>query len=120
LLWLRLPVVLLAALAVPLLYVLGRKFFGRLPVGTLLSEAMSVLAALLLALSPVYLLYSRTATAVGVSLVPALLTILALLWVLERPDLWWRIGALLGTLVLGAYGYAPIRFCGLCAWVCSL
>jgi 4-amino-4-deoxy-L-arabinose transferase-like glycosyltransferase len=110
LLWLRLPVVLLAALAVPLLYVLGRKFFGRLPVGTLLSEAMSVLAALLLVLSPVYLLYSRTATAVGVSLVPALLTILALLWVLERPDLWWRVGALLGTLVLGAYGYAPIRF----------
>jgi 4-amino-4-deoxy-L-arabinose transferase-like glycosyltransferase len=111
LLTLRLPVALVAALAVPLLYILGRKLFGRLPDGLRrLKEPVSVLAALLLALSPVYLLYSRTATAVGVSLVPALLTILALLRVLERPDLWWRVGALLGTLVLGAYGYAPVRF----------
>ena len=111
LLAMRLPVALLAALAVPLLYILTRKLYGKLPgADQRLKEPVSVLAALLLAMSPVFMLYSRTATAVGVSLVPALLTILALLWVLERPDLWWRVAALLGTLVLGAYGYAPVRF----------
>ena len=111
LLAMRLPVALLAALAVPLLYFLTRKLYGRLPgADQRLKEPVSVLAALLLAMSPVYMLYSRTATAVGLSLVPALLAILALLWVLERPDLWWRVAALFGALVLGAYGYAPVRF----------
>ncbi len=111
LLSMRLPVALLSALAVPLLYILTRKLYGKLPgADPRLKEPVSVLAALLLAMSPVFMLYSRTATAVGVSLVPALLTTLALLWVLERPDLWWRVAALLGTLILGAYGYAPVRF----------
>jgi 4-amino-4-deoxy-L-arabinose transferase-like glycosyltransferase len=111
LLAMRLPVALLAALAVPLLYILTRKLYGKLPgADQRLKEPVSVLAALLLAMSPVFMLYSRTATAVGISLVPALLTVLALLWVLERPDLWWRVAALLGTLMLGAYGYAPVRF----------
>ena len=92
LLAMRLPVALLAALAVPLLYLLTRKLYGKLPgADQRLKEPVSVLAALLLAMSPVFMLYSRTATAVGLSIVPALLTILALLWVLERPDLWWRV-----------------------------
>jgi 4-amino-4-deoxy-L-arabinose transferase-like glycosyltransferase len=111
LLAMRLPVALLAALAVPLLYLLTRKLYGELPgADQRLKEPVSVLAALLLAMSPVFMLYSRTATAVGLSLIPALLTILALMWVLERPDLWWRVAALLGTIMLGAYSYAPIRF----------
>ncbi len=118
--WLRAPLALLAAMAVPLLYVVGcetiapgsklRVRSGALPLRSRILSVMPIVAALLLALSPVYLLYARTATVVGVSLVPALLTVLALYGVLQRPDLWWRTGALLGTLVLGAYAYAPIRF----------
>ena len=69
-----------------------------------------MLAALLLALSPAFLVYARTATDVAVSLVPMLLTVYVLLRVLERPERWWWAVALQGTLLLGAYGYAPIRF----------
>ena len=128
LLWLRVPVALIAALAVPLVYFVGRRTKdegrrtkdegrwtvddGRRSFTFVLrpSSFVPAVSALLLALSPVYLLYGRTATVVGVSLVPALLTVLALLGVLRRPDLWWRPVALLGTLALGAYGYAPLRF----------
>jgi hypothetical protein len=121
LLWLRVPVALISAMAVPLLYFVGRRTKddrrwtiddGRRSFTFVLrpSSFVPVVSALLLALSPVYLLYGRTATVVGVSLVPALLTVLALMGVLRRPDLWWRLVALLGTLVLGAYGYAPLRF----------
>jgi hypothetical protein len=133
LLWLRVPGALISALAVPLAYFVGRRTVDdgrwggaianyelritnyamhRLPstVYRLPSTVVPIVSALLLALSPVYLLYGRTATVVGVSLVPALLTVLALMGVLRRPDLWWRPVALLGTLALGAYGYAPLRF----------
>jgi 4-amino-4-deoxy-L-arabinose transferase-like glycosyltransferase len=65
----RLPVVLLSALAVPLLWIVGRR---------LIEEPAALLAAVLLALSPVFLLYGRTATTVGLSLVPALLTVYVL------------------------------------------
>jgi len=97
----RWPVALIAAAAVPLLWLVGKRIIGTLP---------ALLAAVLLALSPVYLVYSRTATNVGISLVPMLLTIYALLRLLERPRQWWWAVALLSTLVLGAYGYAPVRF----------
>jgi 4-amino-4-deoxy-L-arabinose transferase-like glycosyltransferase len=97
----RLPVALIAAGAVPLLWLVGKRIAGRW---------VALLAALLLALSPVYLLYARTATDVGISLVPMLLTVYVLLRLLERPQQWWWAIALLGTLVLGAYGYAPVRF----------
>jgi hypothetical protein len=108
---LRLPIALITALAVPLLYVFGRKLMETRGRKSDVRVTMTALvAALLLALSPVYMLYSRTATVVGVSLVPALLTMLALFGVLRRSDLWWRSAALLGTLIQGAYAYAPIRF----------
>jgi hypothetical protein len=111
LLALRLPTALLSAVAVPLLYVLARNLLAHLPrLDRRLKEPLAVLTALLLALSPVFMVYARTATAVGLSLPLALLTILTLLWLLQRPDLWWRTIALLGALMLGAYGYAPIRF----------
>ena len=133
LLWLRVPVALISAMAVPLVYFVGRwtvdggrwggasanyelritNYAMDHPPSTVYrppSTVVPVVSALLLALSPVYLLYGRTATVVGVSLVPALLTVLALMGVLRRPDLWWRPVALLGTLALGAYGYAPLRF----------
>jgi 4-amino-4-deoxy-L-arabinose transferase-like glycosyltransferase len=97
----RWPVALVAAAAVPLLWLAGRRIVGTWP---------ALLAAVLLALSPVYLLYARTATDVGISLVPMLLTTYALLRLVERPAQWWWAIALLGTLLLGAYGYAPVRF----------
>ena len=70
----RVPVALLAAVAVPLVWLLGRRIFGPGP---------ATLAALLLATSPVFLLYGRTATLVGASLPPLLLFALALVRVLD-------------------------------------
>lgn len=98
----RLPVTLLAAGAAPLLWLVGRRLVG---------SPAALLAALLFALSPAWLLYGRTATLVGVSLVPALLTVYVLLGVLEgrRRQIAWLI-ALQVLLVAGAYAYAPIRF----------
>ncbi|MBW3633876.1 MAG: glycosyltransferase family 39 protein [Chloroflexi bacterium] len=100
----RLPVSLLAALSVPMLWLLGRRLFGAGP---------ATLAALLLATSPVFLLYGRTATLVGVSLLPLLLSALALVRVLDAREhdgwRWRREGLLAGSLVLGIYAYAPVR-----------
>ena len=101
---LRLPVALLAATAVPLLWLVGRRLVGPAAAG---------LAATFLALSPVFLLYGRTATLVGISVAPALLTVLALIEVLRAAGGWrwvaW-LAALQALLVAGAYAYAPIRF----------
>lgn len=100
----RLPTMLLAALAVPLLWLCGRRMVGNGP---------AVLAALLLALSPAFLFYGRTATLVGVSLVPLLLTVLALARVLDAgSDMrwrWLREGALVASMLLGIFAYAPVR-----------
>ena len=100
----RLPVALLAATAAPLLWLVGRRTIG---------EGAATLAALLLAISPAFLLYARTATLVGASLVPLLLTALALARVLDAEPgegwRWRREGALAGSLLLGIYAYAPVR-----------
>jgi 4-amino-4-deoxy-L-arabinose transferase-like glycosyltransferase len=100
----RLPVSILAAVSVPVLWLLGRRLFGAGP---------ATLAALLLATSPVFLLYGRTATLVGVSLLPLLLSALALMRVLDAGDNdgwhWRREGLLAASLVLGIYAYAPVR-----------
>ena len=100
----RVPVAILAAVSVPVLWLLGRRLFGPGP---------ATLAALLLATSPVFLLYGRTATLVGASLPPLLLSALALMRVLDAdPDdgwRWRREGLLAGSLVLGIYTYAPVR-----------
>jgi 4-amino-4-deoxy-L-arabinose transferase-like glycosyltransferase len=99
----RWPVALIAAGAVPLLWLVGKRIAGALT---------GLLAALLLALSPVFLLYARTATNVGVSIVLMLLTVYVLLRLLEQeqPGRWLWPVALQGTLIVGAYGYAPVRF----------
>ncbi|MDF3039918.1 MAG: Dolichyl-phosphate-mannose-protein mannosyltransferase [Thermomicrobiales bacterium] len=100
----RVPVALLAACSVPLLWVLGRRVVGA---------GAATLAALLLAVSPVFLVYGRTATLVGVSLAPLLLSALALVRVLEAgPGEGWRSGReglLAGAMLLGLYAYAPVR-----------
>jgi 4-amino-4-deoxy-L-arabinose transferase-like glycosyltransferase len=100
----RVPVALLAAGSVPVMWLLGRRIFGPGP---------ATLAVLLLATSPVFLLYGRTATLVGASLPPLLLSALALVRVLDAgtDDRWrWRReGLLAGSLVLGIYAYAPVR-----------
>lgn len=103
---LRWPLALLTALAVPLTWAVGTR---------LTSGPVALVAAVLLAVSPVFLLYGRTATLVGISLVPALLTVYCLIRVLEpdpAPGRWTRVGwvaALQACLVLGAYAYAPVR-----------
>lgn len=101
---LRLPAMLLSALAVPLLWLCGRRVIGPAP---------ALLAATLLAVSPVFLFYGRTATLVGVSLLPLLLTTLALLRVLDAPVRagwsWRREGVLVATMLLGLVTYAPVR-----------
>lgn len=100
----RIPVALVAALAAPLLWMLGRRVAGPGP---------AVLAALLLAMSPAFLFYGRTATLVGISLVPLLLMGLALARVLapggEEQWRWSREGVLVGSLLLGIMSYAPVR-----------
>jgi 4-amino-4-deoxy-L-arabinose transferase-like glycosyltransferase len=100
----RVPAALLAAVSVPVLWLLGRRIFGPGP---------ATLAALLLATSPVFLLYGRTATLVGASLPPLLLSALALVRVLNAGTddgwRWRREGLLAGSLLLGIYAYAPVR-----------
>jgi 4-amino-4-deoxy-L-arabinose transferase-like glycosyltransferase len=100
----RVPVALLAAVSIPALWLLGRRIFGSGP---------ATLAALLLATSPDFLLYGRTATLVGVSLLPLLLSALALVRVLDADAdegwRWRREGLLAGSLLLGIYAYAPVR-----------
>jgi 4-amino-4-deoxy-L-arabinose transferase-like glycosyltransferase len=103
---LRAPVALLAALAVPLTWAIGRRAVGPVP---------AALGAVLLALSPVFLLYSRTATTVGISLVPVLAGVYALLRVLKSPGDWRWTAALVGALLAVGYGYAPARFLWLIA-----
>ncbi|MFT4038888.1 MAG: glycosyltransferase family 39 protein [Thermomicrobiales bacterium] len=102
---LRLPAMLLSACAVPLLWLCGRRMIGSGP---------ALLAAMLLAISPVFLFYGRTATLVGVSLLPLLLTVLALLAMLEAPTTaagwrWRREGLLVAVMLLGLISYAPVR-----------
>jgi 4-amino-4-deoxy-L-arabinose transferase-like glycosyltransferase len=97
---LRVPIALLSAGAIPLLWVIGRKMVGPASAG---------LTAVLLALSPVFLLYARSATSVGLSLVPALATAVALVMALTEARNWrWLVG-LQVALIVSAYAYAPIR-----------
>jgi hypothetical protein len=100
----RAPVMLLTAAAAPLLWLFGRGVFGG---------GVATVAALLLAVSPTFLFYGRTATLVGVSLVPLLLTAIALLRVLDAPPdagwRWRREGVLAGSLLVGLFAYAPVR-----------
>jgi 4-amino-4-deoxy-L-arabinose transferase-like glycosyltransferase len=100
----RVPVALLAAVSVPVLWLLGRRIFGPGP---------ATLASLLMAMSPVFLLYGRTATLVGATLLPLLLSALALVRVLDAGTdnswRWRREGLLAASLMLGIYAYAPVR-----------
>jgi hypothetical protein len=94
---------LLAALAVPLLWLVARR---------MTTPWIATIAAALLAITPAFLLYARTATLVGISVAPALLTVYALLRVLQRPSGWnwgWLI-ALQALLIADSFAYAPIRF----------
>ncbi len=100
----RIPVSLLAAAAMPVFWLLGRRLIG---------SGAATLATLLLATAPVFLLYARTATLVGVSVLPLLLSALALVRVLDADPgngwRWRREGLLASSLLLGIYAYAPVR-----------
>lgn len=103
---LRAPVALVSAAAVPLLWLATRRL-APIPVAWL--------AAALLALSPVWVLYGRTATIVAPSLVPLLLATWALLLVVEPPaepgmrPVWRPVAVLCLALAAGLYAYAPVR-----------
>lgn len=96
----RIALALITAAAVPLLWLVGRSLVGG---------PVAAFGALLLALSPVYLLYGRTATIVGISLVPALATTYALLRVLRNPGSVRWLVVLQALLVACSFAYAPIR-----------
>jgi 4-amino-4-deoxy-L-arabinose transferase-like glycosyltransferase len=100
LLGLRLPIALITAGAVPLCWRFGRRVIGDGP---------AIFAALLMAISPAFVVYGRTGTLVGISLVPALLTAIVLLRVLDRPTPW-RVGLLQVALLSLGWAYGPIRF----------
>jgi hypothetical protein len=122
-LWsLRLATGIIAAGAVPLTWILGRRWaaaiFGSgrgddLDRAPRIQAALwaATTAALLLPLLPSWLLYARTATLVGLSVTPALLTIL-LIDQVRRMSRWWPVwlALLQGALLLDAWAYAPIRF----------
>ncbi len=97
---LRLPSALISAAAAPLIFVLGRR---------LCSARVGILAGLLLALLPSFLVYGRTATNAGYSIVPALITLYVLLRALKEPKRWMWFALLQFMLILGAYAYTPIR-----------
>lgn len=99
---LRVPIALLAAFAPPLLWLAGR---------TVLPPRVALLGAALLAVCPVFVFYGRTATLVGVSLVPLLLAFLALAAVLTAPPgaMTRPAVALAASLTLGILAYAPVR-----------
>lgn len=122
-LWsLRAATGMVAACAVPLTWILGRRWATALldnRRGDTLERAprlqaavwAATAAALLLPLLPSWLLYARTATLVGLSVAPALLTVLLIDQVRRLSRLWplW-LALLQGSLLLDAWGYAPIRF----------
>lgn len=122
-LWaLRAATGIIAAIAVPLTWILGRRWaaaiFGSNHEDALERTSRSqaaiwaaTVAALLLPLLPSWLLYARTATLVGLSVAPALLTVL-LIDQVRRLSAWWPVWLVLlqGSLLLDAWGYAPIRF----------
>jgi 4-amino-4-deoxy-L-arabinose transferase-like glycosyltransferase len=97
---LRLPGALISALAIPLTWLVGRR---------LVSQRGGLLAAVLLALLPAFLLYGRTATNVGISLVPALFTIYFITRALKEPRNWIWLSLLQLALIVSVYAYSPIR-----------
>jgi hypothetical protein len=75
------------------------------------AEWAAIIAGLLLPVLASWLVYARTATLVGLSVAPALLTILAIDQVRRLGRYWWVwLIALQAMLLLGAWAYAPIRF----------
>lgn len=77
---LRFPSVLMGVLAVPLISMWGRRWFGA---------TAAVLAALLLAVNPYHLWYSQEAKMYALLVVIIMLSLAAFVWALERGR-WWR------------------------------
>ncbi|MFM8593802.1 MAG: glycosyltransferase family 39 protein [Chloroflexota bacterium] len=100
---LRAPLALFCALAVPLLWRVGRR---------VIPDEAAILAALLFALSPVWVFYARNLTSTAASLLPMLIAVLGVLAVLQAVD-WQSSRRPLLVLVLGLlgtlYAYTPVR-----------
>lgn len=102
------PMALITALAPVMLWLAGRR---------LTDARAALLAAGLLAMTPAFIVYGRTATNVGISVVPALVTVYILARVVESPGVGRWLAALQVALLLNTYAYAPIRFLWLIALV---
>ena len=112
----------IAALSSPLTWLLGRRIATdvfTMPHWNPVERAVlqraggwaALIAGALLPLLASWLLYARTATLVGLSVAPALATVLLLDQVRRLTARWWLwLLALQGALLLGAWAYAPIRF----------
>ncbi len=100
---LRAPLALFCALAVPLLWRVGRR---------VIPDEAAILAAVLFALSPVWVFYARNLTSTAASLLPMLIAVLGVLAVLQAVD-WQSSRRPLLVLVLGLlgtlYAYTPVR-----------
>ena len=111
-----------AALSVPLTWILARSLitgmftmpgWSNVEQATLTRAARwaAALSGLLLVALASWLLYARTATLVGLSVAPALLTIIIIDQLRRLTDAWWVwLIALQTMLLLDAWAYAPIRF----------
>jgi hypothetical protein len=119
---LRIATGVVAAFSAPLTWILARRLIRGLVAqpgwndgerATLprAVEWAAIIAGLLLPAMASWLLYARTGTLVGLSVAPALLTILTLDQTRRLGRHWWMwLIALQAMLVLGAWAYAPIRF----------
>jgi 4-amino-4-deoxy-L-arabinose transferase-like glycosyltransferase len=98
---LRIPITIIAALTIPVFWLFARRIY---------SERFATVAALILLSAPTFLFAARTATIVGISLFPAIITAYILLRLIERPEKWIWLLIFLELLLVNSYAYAPIRF----------
>lgn len=104
---LRLPFAILSGLVIPVFWLVTKRISGI---------RTANLAIVLLIISPVFLLYGRTATLVGISLLPMIITVYVLLRFLQKPAQWYWLIILQILFMINTYGYTPIRF----LWVLSI
>jgi 4-amino-4-deoxy-L-arabinose transferase-like glycosyltransferase len=106
--WVRVPSLVLGTATVPVIYLLGRRTFGR---------AAGLLAAAMITLSPFAIFYSTEARAYATMVFLVALSTLALLYALERAGrLWWVVYAASACAALYAHYSAVFVVGGQTAW----
>jgi len=97
---LRLPFALLTSMVIPAFWLIARRLSGTM---------VASLATSLLIFSPVFLLYGRTATIVGISLLLLVISVYLLIRFIQNPSSWHYLIALQLMFLVNTYGYAPLR-----------